>query len=283
MIRFGDIEFLNSWPVTYGLRAGEIACDWVVVSGTPAELNRKLLTGELDAGAVSSVAFLRHLEEFVPIPGLCIRSDKGIGSVLVVSREPLHRLKKKEIGVSNQGATTPVLLKLLLRRQHLKGILKDTSTRYPQILQEYPAALLIGDEALAASSNPDLIRWDLGQAWEEWTRLPFVYALWVIRRRLAETQPHVVKEVAQVLWNSFQWANSHPKELVGAMRKVFPWEVNFLKAYLSKVSYVQDERAWKGLRRFAKEAEQVGELAPGTTAKSFLRFGKGEVLVASVR
>ena len=154
-IRLGDIRFLNSWPVTYALRKGIIPSDVQMVSGTPAELNRKLLTGELDASAVSSILYLRHLEEFVPILKFCIRSESGVHSVLVVSRQPLEKLVGKKIGVSNEGATTPVLLKLLLHQRKLKISLEVTSLRYPKILEEYPAALLIGDEALEASQSAE--------------------------------------------------------------------------------------------------------------------------------
>ena len=53
--RVGDIQFLNSWPVTYALRKGIVPANVHLISGPPAELNRRLLTGELDASAVSSL------------------------------------------------------------------------------------------------------------------------------------------------------------------------------------------------------------------------------------
>lgn len=266
-MRIGEIEFLNSWPVTYALRQGLIEGNLVPVLAPPAELNRRLLAGELDASAVSSLLYLRHQEEFVPVPHLCIRSDGGVASVLVVSRRPLEELKGKSIAITNQGATTPTLLKVLLKKRDLKLNLEVSSLRYPEILKAYPAALLIGDEALLAGEDKSLMTWDLGEAWHKLTNLPFVFALWVVRRHLVERKPGSLKAISQALHASHEWSKSHPKELVAAMRKKFPWEVTFLIRYLSKLSYDLDRKAWKGLARFAKEAEAIGELPKGTARK----------------
>ncbi len=267
-IRVGDIRFLNSWPVTYALRHGILPAPIHWVPGTPAELNRRLLVGELDASAVSSILYLRHPEELVPVPGLCIRSDAGVHSVLVVSRQPLATLKGRTIGVSNQGETTPLLLKILSRQQRLKVNLAVTGLRYPEILAEYPAALLIGDEALRASQSADGLQWwDLGEAWTRWSGEPFVYALWVVRRSLLDRRPELVEELRQVLESSYRWGRSHETELVAAMRKTFPFETTFLRRYQAALSYSLDAKAWRGLIRFTQEVERLGELPKGTARR----------------
>ncbi|MBI3318616.1 MAG: menaquinone biosynthesis protein [Candidatus Omnitrophica bacterium] len=277
MLRLGDIRYLNSWPVTYALRKGILSekapglnlAPIQVVSGTPADLNRRLLMGELDASSVSSILYLRHQEEFVPVPRFCIRSESGVHSVLVVSRRSLEALDGKKIGVSNEGATTPILLELLLRRRELKIRLEATPLRYPEILQEYPAALLIGDEALQASqSSEDWVTWDLGEAWAGWTKAPFVYALWVVRRPLVERDPGILEKIRAALAESHEWATEHEAQLLSEMRKQFPFEANFLKKYLAALSYRLDEKAWEGLRRFSQEAEKLGALPKGTAART---------------
>ena len=267
-LRLGDIEFLNTWPVTYALRKGLVPSRIQTVQATPADLNRRLLSGELDASAVSSVLYLRYPEELVPVPGLCIRSDAGVHSVLVVSRQPLSTLKGRTIGVSNQGATTPVLLKLLARQRQLKIKLEVTPLRYPEILDEYPAALLIGDEALKANQAADSLQWwDLGEAWTSWTRLPFVYSLWVVRREVAERCPETLEILREGLEGSHRWGKTHEREMIGTMRGVYPFETNFLSDYLHSLSYELDSKAWAGLTRFAREAEAAGELPRGTARK----------------
>ncbi len=260
-VRLGDIQFLNSWPVTYALRHHRVASEAEITSGTPAEINRRLLSGELDASAISSLLYLKHEEEFVPVPGFCIRADSAVASVLVVSRRPLDQLQWQTIGVTSHGATTPVLLKILLLKRGLRIDLKVTSVRYPQILEEFPAALLIGDEALAAARELKRVwRWDLAAAWTQWTRLPMVFALWAIRRRLLAQDPELPKRIQDALAQSYAWGKNHPTQLIASMQKVFPWPATYFKQYLSRLSYTLDQKAWMGLRRFAKEAQAVGEL-----------------------
>ena len=279
-LQLGDIEFLNTWPVTYALREGLVGAGSPLTlslsKGTPADLNRRLLSGELDASAVSSVLYLRHQEELIPVPGLCIRSDAGVHSVLVVSRQPLSTLKGRTIGVSNQGATTPVLLKLVARQRQLKIKLEVTPLRYPEILDEYPAALLIGDEALRANQSADPLQWwDLGEAWTSWTKLPFVYSLWVMRREVAERRPEALELLREALEASHRWGRHHERELIATMRGIYPFETNFLKSYLHSLSYDLDAKAWAGLARFAREAESAGELPRGTARRMSSRAPEG--------
>ena len=261
VIRLGDIQFLNSWPVTYALRMGRAGGGAAVTSGTPTEISRRLLSGELDASAVSSLLYLKHEEELAAVPGFCIRAEGAVGSVLVISRKPLESLRWKKIGVTNTGATTPVLLKILMARRGFKMEGEVTSLRYPEILEEYPAALLIGDEALAASRQArNVFLWDLSASWTQWTGLPMVFALWAVRRRLVEQDPDLPGRIQGLLAQSHAWGKAHPKALIAAMQEVFPWPAAFFKQYLGRLSYTLDPKAWAGIRRLAREASNIGEL-----------------------
>lgn len=268
VIRFGDIQFINSWPVTYALRERLIGLRGTglfmdIISAVPSELNAKLLAGELDGGAVSTIEYLRHQDEFVPVPGACIRSDKAVASVIVMSREPLEQIEEGAIAVSNQGATTPVLLKLLLQQKDIKLRTEQTALRYPKALEQYPAALLIGDEALAAAAEAKTKRlhaWDLGIAWSDWTGMPFVYALWVVRRSIAEKNPEMLRQIARSFTDSRRWGQTHERELIGRIQEKFPWPRQFIKDYLDNLSYDLDEKAWAGIARFAHEARGIKEL-----------------------
>jgi predicted solute-binding protein len=60
------------------------------------------------------------------------------------------------------------------------------------MLSACDAALLIGDPALYLES--DLERWDLGQAWQELTGHPFVFAFWAGRpEALDVSQVHALQ------------------------------------------------------------------------------------------
>ena len=73
------------------------------------------------------------------------------------------------------------LLKILLAEQGLKPVFKPLPNYDFSTLPDY--ALLIGDRAIDFVRGPHTHQiWDLGAAWFEMTQLPFVYAVWALRR-----------------------------------------------------------------------------------------------------
>src|SRR5690606_15479594 len=74
---------------------------------------------------------------------------------------------------------------LLLAEVHANDVAPDLRfetiepTDRPDALPQDPV-LLIGDPGLAAAEGARE-PWDLGQKWVQWTGLPFVFALWVVR------------------------------------------------------------------------------------------------------
>src|SRR5207249_3397679 len=96
-----------------------------------------------------------------------------------------------------------------------------------------------------------------------WTRLPFVYSLWVMRREAVERRPEALEILRDALEASHRWGKAHEPELIATMRKLYPFESNFLKKYLQALSYDLDAKAWAGLARFAREAEAAGEIPRG--------------------
>lgn len=110
--------------------------------------------------------------------GIC--SAGAVRSVIVAHRHPLDLTT--EILLDPSSRTSVHLLQILLA-EHLK-----TPARLVGRSEDPLAArLIIGDPALRFQENkdPGWRIFDLGQAWHEWTGLPFVYAAWT----LAENAP----------------------------------------------------------------------------------------------
>ena len=73
------------------------------------------------------------------------------------------------------------LLKVLLAERGLRPEFRPLSSYEPGTMPEF--ALVIGDPAIDFARGPHEHQiWDLGAAWYEWTGLPFVYAVWALRR-----------------------------------------------------------------------------------------------------
>jgi chorismate dehydratase len=73
------------------------------------------------------------------------------------------------------------LLKILLAERGLNPEFKPLTSYDAAAMPDF--ALLIGDPALDFLRGPHEHEiWDLGAAWFELTKLPFVYAVWALRR-----------------------------------------------------------------------------------------------------
>ncbi len=169
--RVGSVKYLNAVPLTRGL-------EQEVFFATPAELAGKLRKDELDAGLVSVVEVLFR-DRYDILDGIAIASLGEVQSVLLAHRGPLE--EAREVYCDPASLTSVELLRVLLAERGLKPEFKPLASYDFTALPDY--ALLIGDRALdlLLGSHEHQI-WDLGAAWFEITNLPFVYAVWAMRR-----------------------------------------------------------------------------------------------------
>ncbi len=169
--RVGSVGFLNTVPLTRGLEEE-------VIYATPAKLAEMLQRDELDAGLVSVVEVLFN-DRYDILDGIAIASLGEVKSVLLAHRKPLS--EASEIYCDTASLTSVQLLRVLLAERGLKPQFKPLATYDMAALPDY--AMLIGDPALDFVLAPHEHEvWDLGSAWFEMTRLPFVYAVWALRR-----------------------------------------------------------------------------------------------------
>lgn len=169
--RVGSVRFLNAAPLVRGIE------DEIMLA-TPAQLAEMLQRDELDAGLVSITEVLFH-DRYDILDGIAIASLGEVKSVFLAHRRPIE--EAKEIFCDTASLTSVNLLRVLLAERGLRPELKP--------LPDYGSAsnldyvLLIGDAALDfmfSSHEHDIF--DLGTAWMELTQLPFVYAVWALRR-----------------------------------------------------------------------------------------------------
>jgi chorismate dehydratase len=169
--RVGSVPYLNAVPLTRGLEDE-------VVFATPSKLAEMLQRNELDAALVSVTEVLFH-DRYDILDGTAIASLGEVKSVLFAHRRPIEEMK--EVFCDTASLTSVNLLRVLLAERGLKPEFKPLASYDFAALPDY--ALLIGDPALNFSLGPHTHQiLDLGAAWFELTRLPFVYAVWALRR-----------------------------------------------------------------------------------------------------
>ncbi|MDB6020899.1 MAG: Chorismate dehydratase, partial [Pedosphaera sp.] len=169
--RVGSVQFLNAAPLVRGIE------DEIILA-TPSKLAELLQKDELDAGLVSITEVLFH-DRYDVLDGMAIASLGEVKSVFLAHRRPVE--EAREIYCDTASLTSVNLLRVLLAERGMKPEFKP--------LPDYASAvnldhvLLIGDAALdfLRAPHPHEIM-DLGATWLELTGLPFVYAVWALRR-----------------------------------------------------------------------------------------------------
>ena len=169
--RVGSVPYLNAVPLTRGLEEQ-------VIFVTPSKLAEMLQRDELDAALVSVTEVLFN-DRYDILDGIAVASLGEVKSVFLAHRQPIEQVK--EVFCDTASLTSVHLLRVLLAERGFWPEFKPLASYDFVSLPDY--AMLIGDPALNFLRAPRQHEiWDLGAAWYEITGLPFVYAVWALRR-----------------------------------------------------------------------------------------------------
>ena len=223
-LRVGHIIYANCAPFFHYLT--DSGFDGRIVPGVPSRLNAMLAAGDIDVSPSSSFEYARNWRDYLLLPGQSISSFGPVRSVLFFSSRRLEELDHTPINLTGESATSVNLLKILLREFLLQ---RHCHYEVPEgnvetLVEQGESALLIGDHALRMRQRRNSWRYcyDLGELWVRFTGLPFVFALWILRRDTARKQPDAVRQLMAQLDTS--------------RRQAF--------ASLEKLAAASEERAW---------------------------------------
>jgi chorismate dehydratase len=191
----------------------------------PSVLAEMLRRDELDAALVSVTEVLFQ-DRYDVLDGIAIAGLGEVRSVLLAHRVPIQAVT--EVHCDPASLTSVNLLKVLLAERGLRP-------RYVPLVdapgQPLPDAfLLIGDRAIEFLLGPrEHEVWDLGAAWYEATRLPFVYAVWALRRgvdnavlrqRLREAKVFGLETLDHIISSRTEFTLDFRKDYLG-------WNIHF--------------------------------------------------------
>jgi len=261
MLRLGHIEYSNCFPV-HALLVDRGAPSWLeLVPGIPSELNRALAAGEIDVSPCSSIEFARHGDRYRILPDFVIGSDGPVQSILVESDRPLDALDGVEVALPTASATSVVLLRILLEqrlgvRPHYRWF--DQATEADPVSGGAAAALRIGDVALRREFPAGRLVSDLGAIWNDWTGLPFAFAVWQASPG-PEFDPELVA-LHGLLLESRAYFYDNASDLACRHHAGFGLPPARLDTYWRSLSYTLDERMRRGLLRYYACAAELGEV-----------------------
>lgn len=259
MIRVGKIAFTNILPLYHYADFSDLPVE--LVSKVPAQLNRGMAAGSIDLGPISAFTYADDYPNYVLMPNLSVSAKGRVRSIFLFSKyKDFHAVKDGKIALPNTSATSINLLKILL--EYMAGGKPTYTTEKPNVntmMEHADAALLIGDDALLASwKKNNYYAFDLGLQWYKETGLPMTFAVWAIRRQIAEEQKELLSQIYERFLIAKQRAQQEPMPVIQAAMKQLGGEVATWQEYYAGLTYNFgiDER--RGLATYYHYAQLAG-------------------------
>ena len=254
MIRVGQIPSLNCEPFYHGLALeGAELCPM-----PPRAMGPLGQAEELDAAPFSLVQCFDLEDRYEALGSMGISVKGPVKSILLYSRMPLGDLSGSVVGVTQESATAVQLMKVILEQRYQVRPREYSGLDNPRL----DAFLLIGDEALTTHGRVDGFPYshDLAEEWLTWKGLPFVFALWMVRRSL---EPEIKEMLAQRLRKNLAENMAYNLKAIAENRAHMGMSPKDVADYLRAFRYVLTEEEWgvievfKGAWRSLPTAEEA--------------------------
>jgi aminodeoxyfutalosine synthase len=250
----GKIPYLNSMPFYAHLTIPGTKFLHVV----PRRMGMLSAQGMMEAGLFSLMDYLSQEDRLEPI-GFGLASRDQVKSVMLFSKEGWRDLQGKRIGIIDDTATSVQLLRTLLEKRYNVQATFDRLHGGVNDLSGFDAVLLIGDEALKRNKfglqGYELV-YDLACEWYEWQKLPFVFAVWAVQRRLSAERKAILKASVEA---ALEAGESDFVAIAGAHGRRIGLTDAETHEYLAGFNFRLGDREWEAIRIFREY--QRSELA----------------------
>ncbi len=178
--RLAASSYLNTapliWSFQHGTRRRAVE---LVTHAAPARCADLLARGLVDAALVPVIEYQR-INNLTVVPGICVGARHSVRSVVLATRG--KKLKDvRTIALDSSSRTSAALVQVIFREfLNVAPLVAPQSPDVQRMLEEYDAALLIGDPAMVFPRE-GLLVYDLAELWREHTGLGFVFAMWMAR------------------------------------------------------------------------------------------------------
>jgi chorismate dehydratase len=182
-IRVGAVSYLNTKPLLYGLQQHAVYNNIELIEDYPANLAKSLKDNTIDIGLVP-VAVIPGLADPYIISDYCIGATGPVASVCIFSQVPMESITA--VYLDYQSKTSVNLARILLKNYWKQDVLLlEAPSNFMDLIDGSTAAVIIGDRALE-KYNSYAYRYDLAEAWINYTGKPFVFATWVANKQIDE-------------------------------------------------------------------------------------------------
>jgi aminodeoxyfutalosine synthase len=243
----GRVSYLNTLPFFKFLDNRE----YKIFPAPPRQLGFLFKDGNIDAGIVSLVDYFEKENDFTFLK-YGIVGNKNVKSVILYSKYPIEKLDKKNIAETDETSTSFRLLQVLLEMKYGLDVVyvREKISAREKNLPSFDAFLTIGDDALRFMKHKlegfDYI-YDLAQLWYEWQGLPFVFAVWAVKKDLSQQKVNALDELLNDALNKFFSTDTQIEEFYNSKIGLTKEEI---KDYLNNIVYRLGENELKAIDVF---------------------------------
>jgi predicted solute-binding protein len=275
-LRISIVQYLNTAPLVRGFTHGPFRGKYQLSFTVPSKCAEALGARDVDIAIIPTIE-LQRIDGLVALPNLSIASKKSVRSLLLVSKKPIHEVRR--IALDRSSRSTQALVRILCaKRWHICSEFVEAEPNLPAMLQQADAALLIGDPALRlainseghAQRNPEgellfpgevagvptsspLFLYDIVEKWRALTSLPAVLAVWATRH--AAVTPEVVRDFQE----SLAFGMQHVQEISSEASRELDLPAQKISRYLTEnIDYTLDAENLRGLQRYYDLAAELG-------------------------
>jgi chorismate dehydratase len=241
-IKVGAVSYLNTKPLVYAFENGAMVNDMDLVFDYPSKVAQMLINDEIDLGLVP-VAIIPKIPNAQIISNFCIGATNPVASVCLFSQVPIQDIES--VILDYQSRTSVALLKILLKDfWKISPNFIASEVGFEKDINGTTAALIIGDRALVQLNSFPFV-YDLAEAWQMMTNLPFVFAAWVANKSLPD------KFISQ-----FNLSINNSLAQVDKIVDSIDFPDYDLNVYFKEnIDYILDDQKRKGLNLFLSKIE----------------------------
>lgn len=183
--RVSIVSYLNSKPFLYGLKNSKVTEEIELSLDIPSKVAAKLSFNLADVGLIP-VAGLEDLDDYQIVSNYCIGSIGKVKTVVLASDVPLEEIET--VLMDYQSRSSILLAKVLAKFYWKKSFnWESTCNDFQNVsIQGKTAGIVIGDRVFDIENKFRYI-YDLSEEWYNFTRLPFVFAVWAANSRISES------------------------------------------------------------------------------------------------
>ena len=237
-VKVSAVSYINTWPFMYGINHAYALLEMSSIeTDIPSQCAQKLIDNRVDVGLVP-VAALLDIADYQIVADYCIGSVGAVTSVFIFSKKPIESIET--LRLDSHSRTSNNLARVLLKNYWKRSVQITTD-------EDADAYVLIGDRTFGMVGK-EPCAYDLGEAWTNFTGLPFAFAVWAANKPVPPTFISLLNE-------ALKWGLEHRGDFMDKLPEVENFDV---KEYLMKsIDYDLSDDKKKAIKLFHQYIQEL--------------------------